>query len=383
MKIITALVNPTLNKKLKEINKFEIIAPDIQYQDAVFEILEEKNNIEFLILSEILPGSLNIYEFINEIIIKNNKLNIIIILENKKEELENFLIRKGIFNIFYNNEITIEEIIKILEEKNNIKNIELKSNSDDKIIKYKIKKKNIIKKNNKKCFIICILGYYESGKSIFCINLSKNIKNKKILIIDFDILNNSIFSILGINKIQNKEKVNINDSLNIKNIIYKFNKNLHLICGIDLLLPNKITNKEIQLLINNLQFNYDYIIIDTSSECLNDTTKFLIKNSDKSIFLLEANTLEIKKSKRLLNIYLEEWYIKKGKINIVFNKYNRNSIKFNLLKIIFSDFKILGKVDYNLKYNFLINKNFKNYFVCNKIKRQYKNILKSINIQRR
>ena len=64
MKIVTALANPRLNKELAKIENIEILAPDIQYQDGVIEILDEKKSIDVLILSEVLSGSFNIKEFI-------------------------------------------------------------------------------------------------------------------------------------------------------------------------------------------------------------------------------------------------------------------------------------------------------------------------------
>ena len=65
-KIITAIQNPKLNNKLKELNKYEIVAPDIQYQEAVLEILQ-KEHIDYLILSECLEGNLEINEFIENL----------------------------------------------------------------------------------------------------------------------------------------------------------------------------------------------------------------------------------------------------------------------------------------------------------------------------
>ena len=38
-KIITAINNPKLNEQLKKENKFEIIGKDIQYKEAIIEIL--------------------------------------------------------------------------------------------------------------------------------------------------------------------------------------------------------------------------------------------------------------------------------------------------------------------------------------------------------
>lgn len=58
-KIITALGNKELNEELKKQKKFQIISNDIPYQEGVLEILEKERNIEFLILSELLPRRIN------------------------------------------------------------------------------------------------------------------------------------------------------------------------------------------------------------------------------------------------------------------------------------------------------------------------------------
>lgn len=372
MKIVTALANPRLNKELAKIENIEILAPDIQYQDGVIEILDEKKNIDVLILSEVLSGSFNIKEFIIEIKNRNNNLKIIIILENKKEELENFLISKGIFDIYYNNEIEIEKMIEIIQENKNENCSKIIKKEKNEIVKYRVKRKNkkTYNKLKKDGIIISILGTHESGKSIFSINLAKSIKNKKILLIDFDLLNNSINSILGIKKYPNKRE----------NDIVKINKNLFLLSAVNIIFKNKdkITNSEIKELLQKLKMNFDYIIIDTSSECFFDATRFIIKNSNKCIFLLEANLLEINKAKKILSMYLENWYIDKNNINIVLNKYNKNAIDFNILKNIFSDFKMLGKINYDDYYNLLINKNFNIIFKNKKIKKQYKIILDNL-----
>ena len=378
MNIITALGNPILNKELNNLNTYNILAPDIQYQDGVIEILEEKSNINLLILSELLPGDFSIYDFINEIKKINKELKIIIVLENKKEELENFLISKGIFNFFYNNQITVDEIILIINSENNFNNIN-KYNVENKIIKYTAKKGfKLNKKEKKESIIISILGSHGSGKSIFSINLAKSFKNKKVLLIDFDIFYSSIHSILGIKK----NPINNNEHINLEDIILKINKNFHIINNIDVLFPNTnlITNTEIKNLLIQLKYKYDYILIDTSSEINFEATRFIIRYSNHCIFLLEGNILEIKKSKLLLNFYLENWYIKKEKINIVINKYNKNSISINLLKHIFSDFTILGKIKYDDIYNLLINRSFNSFLQFQKIKKQYKIIINNLSV---
>ena len=380
-KIITAIGNEVLNKKLKNKNDFEVIVEDIQYKEGIIEYLEKENNIDFLIISELLPGNIEIKKLIEKIKNINSNIEIILFLENKNTELENYLYAKGIYNIFYNNQIEIKEIIKLINEN---KNIEI--NNELKEIKQILLEKQKNKINNKKIYlnklintfsrkqkydlneekIISVTGTNGVGKSMFTINLANSISKskKKILIIDFDILNNSLHTILGIKKysqkIRNKIKNNnLLKEIKIEELIIKINSKIDLISGINLLFDSKykISSEKIKNILLKLKEKYEIIIIDTSSECFFDYTKEIIKNSNLNIFILEANLLEIKKAKNLLNTYINNWEIPQESINILFNKYNENSIDISILKKIFSGFNILGKLSFNPQYNLIINKN--------------------------
>ena len=408
-KIITALGNPLLNNKLLEESDLLILSKDIQYQDGIFELLKKEEEINYLILSEILPGNNELKNLINKIKKINNKINIIVILENKKEEVENILYSKGIKKIYYNNEVEINEIInyikndkineneKLKEEIESLKkilienNIIIEKNNYENILNEEKKEINnikLIKKEMREKQIISIVGTGGVGKSIVTINLANILKNKnkKILIIDFDILNNSLHTILGVNeyskKIKNKLENNnlINNKINIKDLIIKINRKIDLISGINLIFDGvyKISSEKIKLILEELKENYDYIIVDTTSECFFDYTKNIINNSNKILFLIESNLLEIKKSKNLLNIYENNWNIKKEKINIIINKYNKNSIDENIIKNLFVGYKILGKIKLNKNYNILINKNYKTPITKNNIKKDYKKISNKI-----
>lgn len=118
-KIITALQNQRVNEKLASNEEIKVMTNDIQYQEGIIEALEINYDIDFVLFSELLPGNMKIEELIEKIKQINENIKIIIILENKKQELENYLLAKGNIFIFYNNEITIEQLIKIIEEKSN------------------------------------------------------------------------------------------------------------------------------------------------------------------------------------------------------------------------------------------------------------------------
>ena len=400
-KIITAIGNPILNEYLKKEEDIIVIGNDIQYQDGIFELLEKDNNINLIIISEIIIGENTIEKLIEKIKIINKNIKIIIILENKNEELENKLIAKGIIKIFYHNNIEINKFIKFIKENkeneelkqeiNDLKNLILENKKVDeenksKKINNKIKNNLFEKLNNKylnkkivnqEKEIISISGPNGAGKSIIAVNLAKvmALKKEKILIIDFDILNNNVHTILGV------KKHLIKNNFEIENLIIKINKNIDLLSATEFLFGSKekIDINKIENTINKLKEKYNKIIIDTSSECFFDFTKIIIKLSNKNIFVTDTNILEIKKAKELLNIYINNWKINKNKFNILFNKYNKESISINILKELFCEFNIIGFLKYNSKYNKLINRNNRFNLIDKKLKKEYLNLKNIIN----
>lgn len=405
-KIITAINNPRLNEQLKKLNQYEIIAPDIQYQEGIFEILEKEKKIQFLILSEILYGRYNLEELIEKILKINSEIKIILILEKENQEKEKYLKEKNVTDIFYHNQFTINDIISILEKKkNNAKNIEEEIEIIKKLIlqnkgipqkKTKIIKKQIDKivvrfqkKKEKKTQlklpqIITVSGTSGSGKSVVSSLLSVNINPifGKVLLLDFDILNNDIHTIFGKSNLPNKinKKIKLEQKgINFKNIKIKINKNLDLICATKLLFENeKINLNQLNIILEKLKKEYSIIIIDTSSECFLDYQKLLLEKSNQIIFLTDTNLLEIKKSINLLKIYLQEWQMEMNKFSIIFNKYGNESIDEKILKNIFKDFYILGKLKLNTKYNQMINQNMKKITLNKKTKKEYQKLIQKI-----
>lgn len=395
MKIITALENPKTNEKLKEETNFEIIGNDIQYQEGIIEILQKNTEIDLIIISELLPGEIGFKKIIEKIKLINKEIEIIAILKDEQEEIKNYLISKGVFNIFYNNKITINELIKIIdnifnskkENKINEEIIKLKKiilekdkpnkkilnkNIKNKYLKIKSKilnkfnYKNKMKLKNNKNKIISIVGTNGIGKSIFSSILARLIINKKILLIDFDIFNQSI------NSIFNVKRVNKNNSNNKK---LKANKNIDLLCAVDFLFDKnfRVEKNKIKNMLDKYLNKYDLIIIDTTSECFFDYTKEILEKSDLIIFLAGGNLTELKKSKNLLDIYINKWKINKEKINIVFNKKDKNSVDNKILKTLFSDFNILEKIKLNNKFDLIINNNLK--IIDKKIKKKFEKII--------
>lgn len=407
--IITAIGNENLNIKLKKEKEINIMLNDIQYKEGILEALENNSYIDFVIISSILPGEISIQELIKKIICFNLEIKIIIFIEQDEKNLETELQQLGVYKVLYDNQLKVNELIEILlqpkndneelkTEINKLKNIILekeKNNILQERSKLKINyllqfiPKKIVNKNSINPKTICITGPANVGKSMITINLAKTfcfLKNK-IAILDFDIFYNSIQTILGLKNTsfssENyflKSKIKINKKMDL--FIFKMQKENNLIKNN----YSKFTEEiklSIKKEINNLQQYYDLILIDTNYQNLFKITNNIILFSDFTIFISDTNLLEITKSIHLLDSYINSYQIPKNKFNIVFNKYNKNSIEINILKNIFSEFDVIGKLNYNEIYNTLINKNRKNTFQNKKLRKEYLEIIKKMDKKER
>ncbi len=444
-KIITALQNEKVNEKLSQQENIKIMVNDIQYQEGIIEVLEINSDIDFILISELLPGQMKIEELIEKIKKINEKIKIIIILENKKEELENYLLAKGKIIIFYNNKITIEELINTIQEKTNqeileeeIKEIKKMINKETNYDKESIKKqekyflserenkkiekeieeefkskktiyrlKQLIKKQEKNKIgqIILIMGLRGSGKTIFTINLAHQLKNKKVLIIERNSKNSDIYFLINgkeeIKKMkknrikntnyfidyENNQKSNEIENRSKQTIVYNKIKITSVNNNTKIFYENTENKSQIEIIkeIKKWKEEYNVILIDIEEEEENNFS-MLIEEIDKIIFITEANILQIKKAKKYLEKTMQKYKIEKEKINFVFNKVTSETLSFNVLKKILDNYNILGKVNDIKNCNLLVNHNMKEIYLNKKIKKQYEKIgieiLKDKNIEK-
>lgn len=240
MKIITAIGNPEINEELNKDNFYEVIGVDIQYQDGVFEILQENKNIDYLILNLNIIGELNKFDFIEKIIEENNNLNLIIILEKENEKLIRFLTSKNIKNILLKNKNNLNEINDIIKNKKEINLI----NDGRKNLPQFVGVGHFLSSSIQKKSATPVCGYFiPKNKTLFIFN-NKKINKKSLIILLFKLINKKILIIEFINNLNNNE---------IEKEI-KINKKINLIkCNIESLNRSDLKNK-----FNN----YDFIVFN-------------------------------------------------------------------------------------------------------------------------
>lgn len=404
-KIITAIGDEELNSVLKLQSNIVVESSDIQYQEGIIEALEKYTDTDTVILKEDIIGDLSIEDLIRSIIILKNDIEIILIGE-RKSELEEI---KNITRIVDNKENYVEIVLKTLvnniyikqENVNNIKMMKMEKEeitqqvreekiriqSKNGIDSIKVKIKNLLKKKEKKKEVISVIGSTGIGKTTFIAILSKICKSKRILIIDFDFINNNLYSVFGVSKYPKEIKEKIKDEeflnefrlkeRNIKNLIVKVEKGIDLIPSTNIVFDeNYMYSREgIKEMIEELKRQYEIIIIDT----LQDTkyakvTKTILELSTKIVCLVGGNLLEIKKTIHLLNNN------QKDKVNIVYNKKNKYAMKRKILEILLFRFKIIGCLHYDSRYDQIINKNVNKLYITKKIKKEYNKILNKLQI---
>ena len=345
IKIITAIGNTNLNNQLKKYEEFRVIGNDIFYKEGVFELLENNKDIDYIILGELINKD-NDY-FIEKIKEINNKIKIIFIINGKNKDLENELYKRGINDIFFEDE-NIDNIINYLKSKNiEYLNIELRKeiNNLKSII---LENEKINNKNNKKLSIY-FSGTNGIGKTTACVIFANALKkHNKILIMDLNYLNPQIGNIY--NKKINYSEINEN---NLESLIFKVENNVDIFIGFDILKNYRKINMSIFYnKMEELKNKYNYIFIDSGHEEFTELNLF--NQVDKILLLSGIKDIDLNKTKNIISKFENKQEIHE-KINIVF--YRINLIEF--IRIIFNK-KIFSNLLNYKDIGFIKNKIFIN-----------------------
>ena len=377
--ILTAILNENINYKLKEYEKINIKYDDIQYEEGLIEILENDSNIDILILNSIFYKNIiskNLMKLINKettiILIKlkeevyEYKENVIQIENRNEDEMINEII-----NIISNKfEVEINKVSSInylKEENEKIKNelemlkkiIEQKKEKKlfEKIKDFKkskeIKEGNIDKKSIKKGNIILFTGVPKTGKTVISSVVAENLsKDNKVLLIDVNFKEKDLITLFNKKKFNEKED---------ENILIKINDNLDLLSDLDIVIKDFRTDisSKLDILLNQLLYKYDYLIIDFNLENENFIFEYILNKADKIFILIEGDLLNLKESKKAFEKITN--VINKKTIQIIINKNNSRFIEKEVIENILN-VKISMLIDYSKKFIKFINTNGKTCF---------------------
>ena len=148
------------------------------------------------------------------------------------------------------------------------------------------------------------------GKTILSMNIAGifSLKNKNVLIIDLDLFNGGI-SLLTNTDILNKNIYKLNEDKNngvikeLKEYVINYNKNIDLLCA-----PKdprdavKITPTFVGKLIDEVEYMYDIVLIDTSSY-LDKINLNALDEADRILLITTNDLLSMKNLKNIITIF--------------------------------------------------------------------------------
>lgn len=155
-------------------------------------------------------------------------------------------------------------------------------------------------------------------------------------------------------------------------------KNIDVIASSNIIFDkNYVCKKEkIEKVLSILKNRYNLILIDTTSDTKYEELMRILENcSDNIICLTEGNLIQIKKTINLL----EE--IRADKIEIVYNKKNKYTMNKQVLEMLFFKFKISGVLNYDTRYNQIINKNVNRLYISKNVKKEYERLIQKLQIK--
>jgi len=152
------------------------------------------------------------------------------------------------------------------------------------------------------------------GKTINTLNLAGIYSSlgHKTLILDLDLYGGSVATYLNSNN--DKTVYNLVEDLannryeKMEDYIYSYNENIDIIAAPkDPRMASKIEAKYIPIILNNIVYKYDVILIDTT-HLLNEINIVTLDNSDKILYMFTNDTFDIKNTKSFISIMKDVGY---------------------------------------------------------------------------
>ena len=359
-RIITALGNPVLNDELRKYSKYDVLCSDIFYQEGLIEFVNT-NESDVIVISGLLQGDLSLVQMAEEIKQRDFGTRIIFIVDNISNEERNILTSKGIFDVFYDAEIEVGDVLDAIDREEPI-NVKAQIEKEAREIKNQLAENSVKYDSSalsgnvetiisavQKQEVIGFFGTNGSGKSTLCANFTKAFSKKtkaNILLIDFDTLHGNLDEVLQVSKVppnvelmidedkkcglnyaadlsfKNKLDTNVLDEIVIKCEGFDFisgNTSLHY-C------QNVLNEDFYEFLLKCAKEKYDFIILDLSSNMFLDSTKWALKQCTNVLFVTENTNICLKKSVQILDICFNMWNVYKPKFKLILNRISNNNI---------------------------------------------------------
>lgn len=413
-RIVTALGNAILNQELRKYAKYDVMSEDLLYQEAVLDLLKT-TEVEVIVISGLLQGQYDVLDFLLEVKKLQITARIILIVDTIPEETKNILISKGIFDILYDQEIEIADVMEAIDreepinlkmqweqERKQMQQAMLQEASESFAASFVAKTETKTITQVQKQEVIAMFGVAGAGKSTVLANLVKTFAKKtkaNILVIDLDTLQGNLDEVLQLNKVPEQVELLLNEDkkcginyvaeLVLKN---RFDTNVleELVVhgnGFDFLSGNtslhycqNVLNETCyRKLLEAAKQKYDFIFLDVSSNIFLDATKWALQVATQVLFVMEDSPISLKKAMQQLEVAFSLWNLWKEKVFLIINQATNQGLSEELIAEV-SHCKVIGRIKQNAqtqeesyeklvdRFTYLPKKTFRSYWESGKKK---------------
>jgi MinD-like ATPase involved in chromosome partitioning or flagellar assembly len=364
-----ALDNKFIKDKLTEKYGEIVYSQDIVYMEGVIEFLTRTNEKYIVITRDNLDGNLTNKLYAKQLRLAKNDAKIIFIVEELKKEYKEFLFANEIFNIIEGESVSMNEILESIEQDKRViyKFIDKKQDYKEDLLNneklnFPVQKELFSKQT------IAIYGTSGAGKSFISSILSRNLCKKlniSVALLDMDIqnpsidiLNNIDCNINSLSKIIEDIDRNLDINKNIDTYVQKCkNKRLvYMTNNVSVFeCQNKLSNKYYDRIYSSMKLTYDYNIIDLPSSPFFDVVPYTLINATKVFFVINPNYASIRQAVKYLDLLTKLWDVVNGKIYLIVNKCQKNSLDNEQIEAILRGYKIIANIEYNSDMDSYIN----------------------------
>jgi len=394
-KVITAVNHPVLNEYFKKnCPDFLVEREDVKSQEELMELIKMEIP-DVLVLNDELPGKHDRKVLIEKIRKIDRYFKIVIIVSLLDQDYKYFLNSKGIFDILVNDNAQISDLVEVVENEGRVvvkiekeipKEVKEEIQTLKKLLSEKpkvIEKHVIIEKAPKtqRQEVIAFAGPGGVGKSDMLVQIATlvaRISQARILCIDLNTEFPTLDCFFGVSRqpqgidyfigkgkdaslnymIDSIDKERFNSNV-FEEMVVKHQKfaNLDVLTGNYSLYDcqNTLNNRYYEIILSKAKELYDFIFIDTSSNIFLDSTQFAVTNATRVLFVTEPTLTSIRKTKRMLELFIKVWDVAKIKIQILTNKVNNQSLDKAFVKELLAEFEVCRFIDYNQKHDYCLN----------------------------
>lgn len=268
MKILTALGNQHIQDNIKKnYPDIDFLLPDLAYQDGIIEAVKG-NTLDALVISLDIEGDFEDKEFIELLRGINGTVKVILILKTEDKELNNWLITKGVFDVFIDGQCSFDDIYQAIcrEHKAIIKKEVIVQKSEPVIKEKVVTRDRIVRVGYKKLILPVVASNEFSCELAYC---TARLTGQKVLLINLDDVMGYTYIYLGV-KTENKDlSAQLLKEVQSGKVL---NRTVFEVCSLkildNLLLLDmaglNASQKELQGLINVAYANFDITVIALS-----------------------------------------------------------------------------------------------------------------------